>query len=108
MARCVQQRVQAESGAQTARPNCVRVVFGDIDSFAAFSLDIERWHGDAHMAIGMGTGTPMMDPAQNIFYLPFWRAARGFCRTPRLRSGTPGPRVSLLCAIAVLKLCQWC
>jgi len=46
---------------------------GDIDSFAAFSLDIERWHGDAHMAIGMATGTPMMDAAQNIFHLPFWR-----------------------------------
>jgi hypothetical protein len=46
---------------------------GDIESLAAFSLDIERWHNDAHMAIGMATGTPMMDPEENIRYLPFWR-----------------------------------
>jgi hypothetical protein len=46
---------------------------GDVDSLANFSFEIEMWHNDAHMAIGMATDTPMMDPEENIWYLPFWR-----------------------------------
>jgi hypothetical protein len=46
---------------------------GDFDSLANFSTAIETWHNEAHMAIGMATNTPMMDPGQNVFYLPFWR-----------------------------------
>ncbi len=46
---------------------------GDIDSLAAFSSEIEGWHNEAHMALMDATGTPMTDPAQNIFYPPFWR-----------------------------------
>jgi len=46
---------------------------GDVDSLADFSFEIEMWHNDAHMAIGMATETPMMDPEENIWYLPFWR-----------------------------------
>jgi hypothetical protein len=40
---------------------------------ANFSDSIESWHNTAHMQIGMATGTPMMDPRQNIFFRPFWR-----------------------------------
>jgi hypothetical protein len=40
---------------------------------ADFSDSIESWHNNAHMRIGMATGTPMMDPRQNIFFRPFWQ-----------------------------------
>jgi hypothetical protein len=40
---------------------------------ANFSDSIESWHNTAHMQIGMATGTPMMDPRQNIYFRPFWR-----------------------------------
>lgn len=40
---------------------------------ADLSDSIESWHNNAHMRIGMATGTPMMDPRQNIFFQPFWR-----------------------------------
>ena len=52
-----------------------RATPGNVDSLADFSRAIEGWHGDAHMAIGMATGTEqqMMDPGQNIFLLNFWR-----------------------------------
>jgi hypothetical protein len=43
---------------------------------ADFSTTIESWHNTAHMAIGTATGTPMMDPAQNIFFRPFWQLHR--------------------------------
>jgi hypothetical protein len=38
-----------------------------------FSQGIEAWHNAAHGQIAMATGTPLMDPAQNIYYRPFWR-----------------------------------
>jgi len=41
-----------------------------------FSTAIESWHNTAHMGIGSATGTPMMDPRQNIFFRPFWRLHR--------------------------------
>jgi hypothetical protein len=44
-----------------------------LGELAAFSTAIESWHNTAHMQIGMATGTPMMDPRQNIFFRPFWR-----------------------------------
>ena len=40
---------------------------------ADFSSSFESWHGGAHNLIGNATQTPMMDPAQNIFFRPFWR-----------------------------------
>lgn len=43
---------------------------------AHLSTAIESWHNTAHMAIGMATGTPMMDPRQNIFFRPFWQLHR--------------------------------
>jgi hypothetical protein len=42
-------------------------------ALATFSTTIEDWHNTAHMAIGMATGVPMMDPRQNIFFRPFWQ-----------------------------------
>ena len=44
-----------------------------LGELASFSNSIESWHGGAHMQIGTATGTPMMDPAQNIYFRPFWR-----------------------------------
>lgn len=43
---------------------------------ADFSFAIESWHNTAHMGIGTATGTPMMDPRQNIFFRPFWQLHR--------------------------------
>jgi hypothetical protein len=44
-----------------------------LGALAAFSASIRSWHNDAHMGIQTATGTPMMDPRQNIFFRPFWR-----------------------------------
>src|SRR5262249_15623275 len=46
---------------------------GDFDSLARFSADIQDWHNDAHMNIGMVDGFDMMDPKTNIFHPEFWR-----------------------------------
>lgn len=46
---------------------------GNLDSLAAFSHDIEGWHNEAHMAIGMATGVDMMDARTNITHVEFWR-----------------------------------
>ena len=48
---------------------------GDFESLASFSSAIERWHNQAHMAVGMSIGrdVEMMDPAQNIYLREFWR-----------------------------------
>ena len=40
---------------------------------ADLSSSIESWHNSAHGSIGNVTQTPMMDPAQNIFFRPFWQ-----------------------------------
>ena len=44
-----------------------------LQSLADFSSEIENWHNTAHRRIMAATGTPMMDPRQNIFFRPFWR-----------------------------------
>ncbi len=44
-----------------------------LEELVAFSTSIESWHNTAHMAIGTATGTPMMDPRQNIFFRAFWQ-----------------------------------
>jgi len=49
------------------------VTAGDFDSLSAFSLAVERWHNEAHMAVETATGQNMMDPATNIFLRDFWR-----------------------------------
>lgn len=43
-----------------------------LDGLVTISEAIESWHNEAHMEIGMATGAPMMDPAVNILYTPFW------------------------------------
>ena len=47
----------------------------DVASLAAFSLAIEKWHNQAHMAIGMDIRREdeMMNPALNIYLREFWR-----------------------------------
>jgi hypothetical protein len=40
---------------------------------ATFSNSIRSWHNTAHGDIGQATGTPMLDPRQNIFFRPFWQ-----------------------------------
>ena len=44
-----------------------------LEELVGFSTSIESWHNTAHMAIGSATGTPMMDPRQNIFFRAFWQ-----------------------------------
>jgi hypothetical protein len=44
-----------------------------LGGLADASMSIESWHDTTHMGIGTATGTPMMDPIQNIFFRPFWR-----------------------------------
>jgi hypothetical protein len=44
-----------------------------LGELVTFSTAIESWHNTAHMGIGTATGTPMMDPRQNIFFRPFWQ-----------------------------------
>ena len=44
-----------------------------LEDLVSFSISVESWHNTAHMGIGMATGTPMMDPRQNIFFRPFWQ-----------------------------------
>lgn len=47
----------------------------NLQSLANFSLAIETWHNEAHMAIGMAFDIEdeMMDPTVNIYYREFWR-----------------------------------
>jgi hypothetical protein len=47
----------------------------DINSLADFSGEIESWHNEAHMAVGMSFGieSELMDPEVNIYYQQFWR-----------------------------------
>ncbi len=52
-----------------------RVLEGDIQSLMDFSREIEGWHNEAHMAVGMSIGreNEMMDPLNNIYIREFWR-----------------------------------
>jgi hypothetical protein len=44
-----------------------------LQGLADFSSAIESWHNITHARIAAATGTPMMDPRQNIYFRPFWR-----------------------------------
>lgn len=48
---------------------------GDFASLADFSIAIETWHNDAHMAVGVafGIADEMMNPSINIYHREFWR-----------------------------------
>lgn len=43
-----------------------------IQDLESYSAQIEAWHGDAHMEIGMAENIPMMDPLVNINFTQFW------------------------------------
>jgi hypothetical protein len=49
------------------------VASGDFDSLAAFSHDIEIWHGEAHHAVMMATGEDLMTTTTNVLLRDFWR-----------------------------------
>jgi hypothetical protein len=51
----------------------MKVKAGDFNSLAAFSLAIESWHNEAHMAVMNATGEDLMNPATNVFLRNFWR-----------------------------------
>lgn len=46
---------------------------GDVQSFEFFSGDLEAWHNDAHMQVGMATGHDLMNPRTNVRRPEFWR-----------------------------------
>jgi hypothetical protein len=46
---------------------------GDLNSFEVFSGDVEAWHNDAHMAVGMATHHDLMNPRTNVRRPEFWR-----------------------------------
>ena len=56
-------------------PVTVRAKPADINSLANFSIAVETWHNDAHMAVGMAFNieNDMMNPSVNIYYREFWR-----------------------------------
>jgi hypothetical protein len=45
----------------------------DAESFEFFSSDLEAWHNDAHMQVGMATGHNLMNPRTNVRRPEFWR-----------------------------------
>jgi hypothetical protein len=70
--------IQAFSEAQLANfgaPYNVtdKVNAGDTQSFEFFSSDLEAWHNDAHMQVGMATGHDLMNPRTNVRRPEFWR-----------------------------------
>jgi hypothetical protein len=70
--------IQAYSEAQLANfgaPYNVtdEVKANDIESFEFFSSDVEAWHNDAHMQVGMSTGHDLMNPRTNVRRPEFWR-----------------------------------
>jgi hypothetical protein len=49
------------------------VSHGDVNAFEIFSGDVEAWHNDAHMAVGMATHHDLMNPRTNVRRPEFWR-----------------------------------
>jgi hypothetical protein len=46
---------------------------GDVAELETFSGDLEAWHNDVHMQIGMATGRNLMNPRTNVRLREFWR-----------------------------------
>lgn len=46
---------------------------GDTSSFEVFSGDLEAWHNDAHIEIGMAVHHNLMNPRTNVRRPEFWR-----------------------------------
>src|SRR5438477_4205810 len=51
----------------------VAVANQDIAAFQDFSDELELWHGDAHMNIGMAIHKNLMNPRTNVKIPAFWR-----------------------------------
>ena len=49
------------------------VARGDLAGFESFSFDLEGWHNDAHMNIGMAIHRNLMNPRTNVKIPQFWR-----------------------------------
>lgn len=45
----------------------------DLASFEIYSGDVEAWHNDAHMAVGMAVHHDLMNPRTNVRRPEFWR-----------------------------------
>lgn len=45
----------------------------DINSLEQFSNDLEDWHNNAHMAVGMAFHINLMNPKTNIKLVQFWQ-----------------------------------
>lgn len=46
---------------------------GNVNAFETFSGDVEAWHNDAHMAVGMAIHHDLMNPRTNVRRPEFWR-----------------------------------
>jgi hypothetical protein len=46
---------------------------GNVNAFEVFSGDVEAWHNDAHMAVGMAVHHNLMNPRTNVRRPEFWR-----------------------------------
>ena len=46
---------------------------GDVAALEQFSYDVEGWHNNAHMAIGMAVHKDLMNPKTNVRIPEFWR-----------------------------------
>lgn len=57
----------APFGVQVAVPS------GGIVQLEEFSAEVEQWHNDAHMAVGMAFHKNLMNPKTNVKLVIFWR-----------------------------------
>lgn len=51
----------------------VAVPSGGLTELQNFTMSMEGWHDDAHMAISMNDGVNLMNPLTNIFIPQFWK-----------------------------------
>ena len=70
----IQPFTEAQFASFGAPYNVAEVVTrGSVPSFEVFSGDLEAWHNDAHMQVGMATGHNLMNPRTNVRRPEFWR-----------------------------------
>lgn len=51
----------------------VSVGNGNLSQLEDFSSEVEQWHNDAHMAVGMAFHKNLMNPKSNVNLVIFWR-----------------------------------
>ena len=51
----------------------VAVPSGGLAQLEDFSAEVEQWHNDAHMAVGMAFHKNLMNPKSNVKLILFWR-----------------------------------